>query len=48
MTNLENKEALEYLKNRLKRMKIADRLKRMGIELGSTVIIGNLVFELLE
>ena len=29
-------------------MKIADRLKRMGIELGSTVIIGNLVFELLE
>jgi GTP-binding protein len=48
MTNLENKEALEYLKNRLKRMKVADRLKKMGIELGSTVIIGNLVFELLE
>jgi GTPase len=48
MTNLENKEALEYLKNRLKRMKVADRLKRMGIELGSTVVIGNLVFELLE
>ena len=48
MTNLDNKEALEYLKNRLKRMKTADRLKRMGIELGSTVVIGNLVFELLE
>lgn len=48
MTDLENKEALEYLKNRLKRMKIADRLKKMGIEVGSTVIIGNLVFELLE
>jgi len=48
MTNLENKEALEYLKNRLKRMKVADRLKRMGVELGSTVVIGNLVFELLE
>ena len=48
MTNLENKEALEYLKNRLKRMKVGDRLKRMGIDVGSTVVIGNLVFELLE
>ena len=48
MTNLENREALEYLKNRLKRMKIADRLKRMGIKEGSTVIIGNLVFELID
>ncbi len=48
MTNLENKEALEYLKNKLKKMKTGDRLKKMGIEVGSTVIIGNLVFELIE
>jgi GTP-binding protein len=48
MTDLENNEALEYLKYRLKKMKIGDRLKKMGIEEGSTVIIGNLVFELME
>ena len=48
MTDLENTEALDYLKYRLKKMKIGDRLKKMGIEEGSTVIIGNLVFELTE
>jgi len=48
MTDLENSEALDYLKYRLKKMKIGDRLKKMGIEEGSTVIIGNLVFELTE
>jgi len=48
MTNLENREALDYLKYRLKKMRVGDRLKQMGIDEGSTVIIGNLVFDLVE
>ena len=48
MTNLENEEALDYLMLRFKKMKIGDKLKEMGIEEGSTVIIGNLVFELID
>ena len=48
MTDLENEEALDYLKYRLKKIGIADRLKRMGIKEGSTIIIGNLVFSLVE
>jgi Obg family GTPase CgtA-like protein len=45
---LENEEALGYLKYKLKKMKIGDRLKLMGIKEGSTIIIDNLVFELKE
>jgi GTP-binding protein len=48
MTDLENEEALDYLKYRLKKMGIADRLKKMGVSEGSTVIIGSLVFSLIE
>ncbi len=48
MTDLENEEALEYLKHRLKKMGTGDRLKKMGIEEGATIIIGNLVFDLME
>jgi len=48
MTDLENEEALEYLKNRLKKTGIGDKLKKMGIKEGSTVIIGKLVFELID
>lgn len=48
MTDLENEEALEYLKNKLKKMGVGDKLKKMGISEGSTVIIGKLVFELTE
>jgi GTP-binding protein len=48
MTDLENEEALGYLKYKLKKMKIGDRLKLMGIKEGSTIIIDNLVFELKE
>ena len=48
MTDLENEEALSYLKNKLKKMKIGDRLKKMGVAEGSTVIIGKLVFELVD
>ena len=48
MTNLENREALDYLKYRLKKMRVGDRLKQMGIDEGSTVIIGNLVFDLVD
>lgn len=48
MTDLDNEEALDYLKNRLKKMGIADRLKKMGVKEGSTVIIGKLVFSLIE
>ncbi|MCJ7666093.1 MAG: GTPase ObgE [Actinobacteria bacterium] len=48
MTDLENREALDYLKYRLKKMKVGDRLKKMGIDEGSTVIIGNLVFDLVN
>ena len=33
---------------KLKKMKIGDRLKKMGIKEGSTVIIGDLVFELID
>jgi len=48
MTDLENEEALDYLKYKLKKMKIGDRLKKMGINEGATVIIGKLVFELID
>ncbi len=48
MTDLENEEALNYLKERLKKIGIGDKLKKMGVNQGSTVIIGNLVFELQE
>lgn len=48
MTDLENREALDYLKNKLKKMGIGDKLKKMGIKEGSTVIIGKLVFELVD
>jgi GTPase len=48
MTDLENEEALDYLMYRLKKMKVGDRLKALGIDEGSTVIIGNLVFDLMD
>lgn len=48
MMDLENEEALDYLKYKLKKMKIGDRLKKMGINEGATVIIGKLVFELTD
>jgi len=48
MTDLENREALDYLKYRLMKMGVGDRLKKMGIDEGSTVIIGNLVFDLVD
>ena len=48
MTDLENEEALQYLKYKLKKLRIGDRLKKMGISVGSTVIIGELVFELTD
>jgi len=48
MTDLENEEALDYLKYKLKKMKIGDRLKKMGVEQGDTVVIGDLVFELID
>jgi GTP-binding protein len=48
MTDLENEEALDYLKHRLEKIGIADRLKKMGVSEGSTVIIGRLVFLLIE
>ncbi len=46
MTDLENEEALDYLMYRLKRIGIANRLRKRGIEEGSTIIIGRLVFSL--
>ncbi|MGM0365241.1 MAG: GTPase ObgE [Actinomycetota bacterium] len=48
MTDLENEEALAYLMQRMDKMHVADRLKKMGVEEDSTVIIGKLVFELKE
>ncbi len=48
MTDLENDEALNHLKFQLKKMGIGDKLKKMGIAEGSTVIIDNLVFELVD
>jgi GTP-binding protein len=48
MTDLENEEALDYLMYRFKKMKVGDRLKELGVDEGSTVIIGNLVFDLVE
>ncbi|MBN2073805.1 MAG: Obg family GTPase CgtA, partial [Actinobacteria bacterium] len=48
MTDLENSEALDYLKDRFKKMKVAEKLKEMGVKEDSTVIIGRLVFELVE
>ena len=48
MTDLENEEALDYLMHRLKKMKVGDKLKSLGIDEGSTVIIGKLVFDLVE
>lgn len=46
MTDLENEEGLNYLMHRLDKMHIAQRLKDLGVESGSSVIIGKLVFEL--
>ncbi|MBN1298197.1 MAG: GTPase ObgE [Actinobacteria bacterium] len=48
MHDLGNEEALNYLKYQLKKLRIGDRLKKMGIDEGSTVIIGDLVFVLEE
>ena len=48
MTDLENEEALDYFKERLKKIGIADTLKKMGIKEGSTIIIGRLVFSMIE
>ena len=48
MTDLENEEALDYLMHRLKKMKVGDKLKELGIDEGSTVIIGKLVFDLID
>ncbi len=48
MTNLENEEAIDYLKNKLKKMGIGDKLKRAGVPENATVIIGELVFELVD
>jgi len=48
MTDIENEEALDYLMFRLKKSRIGDRLKQMGVPIGSTVIIGKLVFDLEE
>jgi GTP-binding protein len=48
MTDLENEEALNYLRDRLKKMGLGEKLKKMGVSEGSTVIINNLVFELVE
>jgi GTP-binding protein len=48
MTDLENEEALDYLKEKLKKIGIADTLKKMGIKEGSTIIIGRLVFSMIE
>lgn len=48
ITDLDNIEALDYLKNKLKKMGIGDKLKKMGVKEGSTVIIGKLVFELVD
>ena len=48
MTDLENEEALDYLMGRLNKMGVADRLKKMGVEEGSTVIIGGFAFVLKE
>jgi GTP-binding protein len=48
MTDLENEEALDYLMYRFRKMKVGDRLKELGIDEGNTVIIGNLVFELVD
>ncbi|MDZ7837725.1 MAG: Obg family GTPase CgtA [Actinomycetota bacterium] len=46
MTDLGNAEALAYLRQRLQKMHIGDRVKELGVETGATVIIGKLVFEL--
>ncbi|MDD3776603.1 MAG: GTPase ObgE [Actinomycetota bacterium] len=46
MTDLENEEGLNYLRHRLQKKHIGDKLKQLGVETGATVIIGKLVFEL--
>lgn len=48
MTDLENEEALDYLRNKLKKMGIGDKLKKEGVPENATVIIGELVFELVD
>lgn len=45
MTNLENDEALIYLRRRLERMGVIERLQELGIEDGDTVIVGDIEFE---
>jgi GTPase len=45
MTDLENEEGLYHLQQRLKRMGIDERLKKMGARDGDTVVIGDYEFE---
>lgn len=45
MTNLDNDEALVYLRRRLERMGVIQRLQELGIEDGDTVIVGDIEFE---
>lgn len=45
MTSLENREALRYLHKRLEKIGVINRLRDMGAEPGSTIVIDNWVFE---
>ncbi len=48
MLDLDNDEAVYHLQNRIKRMGIEDELKRMGINEGDFVVIGNYEFNFID
>lgn len=48
MLDLDNDEAVYHLQNRIKRMGIEDELKRMGINEGDFVVIGNYEFNFVD
>lgn len=45
MTDLENRDAVRYLHKRLEKIGVIDRLREMGAEAGSVVVIDNWEFE---
>ncbi len=48
MTDLDNEDALYGFQRRLKRIGIIDKLKELGVQVGDTIVIGELEFEYTE
>ena len=45
MTQLQNKESLQYMRRKLQNIGVVDALEEAGIEEGDTVVVGDMEFE---